>query len=156
HADHVVRVGGEQQDGCDRLGIGGVGAAQQTDVRTERLAAAATTAAGLACNPWRLGKRMSAERAVASVAGAPSTGAAAASSTSRMTLRPASTRPVATVIPLMRSRLVTSTCVSRLGAERAMRSASKEISGWPAATRSPWLTRAVKPLPFRLTVSTPM
>ena len=120
------------------------------------LAAAATTAAGLACNPWRLGRRMSAETAVASVAGAPSTAGAAASSTSRMTLRPASTRPVATVIAPMRSRLVTSTCVSRLGAERAMRSASKEISGWPAATRSPWLTRAVKPLPFRLTVSTPM
>ncbi len=120
------------------------------------LAAAARTAAGLACNPWRLGKRMSAETAVAPGAGAPSTGAAAASSTFRMTLRPAATRPVPTVIPRMRSRFVTSTCVSRLGAERAMRSASNEISGCPAATRAPCCTRGVNPLPFRLTVSTPM
>src|SRR5207249_11794146 len=57
------------------------------------------------------------ETAVASVAGAPSTAGAAASSTSRMTLRPASTSPVATVIARMRSRLVTSTCVSRRSEE---------------------------------------
>jgi hypothetical protein len=101
--------------------------------------------------------RIGAER-TASPCGAAAAGAAAAAArrTSSSTSRPAVTSPLRGASAATRSMFVMSTCVSRLRARRATRSASNAMSGSPARTSAPAVTSGVNPSPLSITVSSPM
>lgn len=123
-----------------------------TSARNRR-AAPARAAAGRAWSPSR--RRTLTSRVFSPSAGPEGTPALGASLRTRRSSTPAVTNPVAALIPSTRSRLVTTTGVTRLRAERATRSASKARSTSPVTTRLPCATRGTKPRPPSATVSRP-